>query len=141
LYRDHSALHQLDFDPAGFRWIDCSDADQSVLSLLRLSRANDEDCGREHAVLVACNFTPVPRHNYRVGVPWGGSWRERLNSDAGIYGGSGVGNQGEAEAVPMSYHGQPFSLSLTLPPLSVVFFECSRGVSVAPGAGGGAGIE
>jgi len=141
LYRDDPALHQLDFDSAGFRWIDCSDADQSVLSLLRLSRANDEDSGREHAVLVACNFTPVPRHNYRVGVPWGGSWRERLNSDAAIYGGSGVGNQGEAEAVPMSYHGQPFSLSLTLPPLSVVFFECSRGVSVAPGAGGGAGVE
>jgi len=141
LYRDNPAMHELDFDSAGFRWIDCSDADQSVLSFLRLPRTADGDAGAEHAVLVVCNFTPVPRHNYRVGVPWGGSWREVLNSDAEVYGGSGVGNQGEAEAVPMTYHDQPFSLSLALPPLAVVFFECARGVTAAPGAIGEPDLE
>jgi 1,4-alpha-glucan branching enzyme len=141
LYRDNPAMHELDFDSAGFRWIDCSDADQSVLSFLRLPRAVDGDPGAERAVLVVCNFTPVPRHDYRVGVPWGGSWREVLNSDAEVYGGSGVGNQGQADAVPMTYHDQPFSLSLSLPPLAVVFFEHARGVTAAPGAVGEPDLE
>ena len=141
LYRDQPALHQLDFDSAGFRWIDCSDSDQSVLSLLRLPRADDGDTDPRNAVLVVCNFTPVPRHHYRVGVPWGGSWRETLNSDAELYGGSGVGNQGAADAVPMNCHDQPFSLSLTLPPLSVLFFEYSRGVPAAPGAADGPRVD
>ncbi len=79
--------------------------------------------GSGETMLVACNFTPVPRHNYRVGVPRGGEWREVLNSDADLYGGSGQGNLGGAEAAPVPMHGRPWSLSLTLPPLGVVFFE------------------
>jgi 1,4-alpha-glucan branching enzyme len=135
LYRAEPALHELDFDPAGFRWTDCGDADQSVLCFLRLPRPREEEeedaVGR--AVLVVCNFTPLPRHNYRVGVPLGGTWREILNSDDESYGGSGVGDRGELRAVPMTYHGLPYSLCLTLPPLAVVFFK-REGASGETGA-------
>ena len=114
-YRDHGALHELDFDPAGFAWIDCSDADASVVSLLRIGR-------RDHAtVLVVCNFTPVVRNNYRVGAPRGGLWSEILNSDAKEYGGSGVGNLGGVEAGPVGCQGRRYSLCLTLPPLAILF--------------------
>jgi len=93
------------------------DWEQSALSFLRL--------GDEAAppILVVCNFTPVPRHNYRVGVPRGGYWREILNSDAQHYGGSGQGNYGGAEAVPMPYEEYSHSLTLTLPPLAVTYFK------------------
>ena len=74
-------------------------------------------------MLVVCNFTPIPRFNYRLGVPAGGLWREALNSDALVYGGSGVGNLGSCQAHPMRYHGRPYSLCLTLPPLAVLFLE------------------
>ena len=116
LYRKQAALHELDCEPAGFEWIDCDDAENSVVSLLRKGRA------AATLVLAVCNFTPVPRHGYRVGAPRCGYWRELLNSDAAEYGGSGMGNGGgvEAEAAPM--HGRPCSLILTLPPLSVLFF-------------------
>jgi 1,4-alpha-glucan branching enzyme len=116
-YRSAPGLHELDCDPSGFEWIDCCDADASVVSLLRKGRMNDSE------ILVVCNFTPVPRLNYRVGVPRGGVWRERLNSDARDYGGSGVGNMGAVEAAPLSCHGRRFSLSLALPPLSILFFS------------------
>ncbi len=116
LYRGEPALHQLDSDPAGFEWIDCHDADQSVLSLLRRARGGVP-------VAVVCNFTPVPRAAYRVGVPCGGGWRELLNSDAGPYGGSGMGNQGRVQAATVPIHGRPYSLSLTLPPLSALFLK------------------
>jgi 1,4-alpha-glucan branching enzyme len=109
------ALHELDCDPAGFEWIDCNDADSSVLSLLRKDRT-----GKEVAAVIL-NFTPVPRHNYLVGVPRGGFWREVFNSDAPIYGGSGVGNMGGVAAAPVTAHGRPFALNLTLPPLGAVF--------------------
>jgi 1,4-alpha-glucan branching enzyme len=115
-YRSEPSLHELDCDPAGFEWIDCRDAESSVVSLLRKAR------GDERAVLVICNFTPVPRLNYQVGVPRGGLWRELLNSDAKDYGGSGMGNMGEVEAAPVPAHGRHFSLLLTLPPLSTLFF-------------------
>jgi len=116
LYRSAPGLHELDCDSAGFEWIDCNDSDASVVSLLRKGRADDS------TVVVVCNFTPVSRRNYRVGVPRGGPWRERLNSDARDYGGSGVGNMGGIEASPLACHGRPFSLSVELPPLAVVFF-------------------
>jgi 1,4-alpha-glucan branching enzyme len=117
LYGREPALHELDCDAAGFHWVDCSDADQSILSFLRQGRSAQEN------LLVVCNFTPVVRYNYRVGVPYGGFWREELNSDAKGYGGSGQGNLGGMEASPVSSHGHFHSLNLTLPPLAVVFFK------------------
>ncbi|MDO8531385.1 MAG: 1,4-alpha-glucan branching protein GlgB [Dehalococcoidia bacterium] len=117
LYRNERALHDLDFDSAGFEWIDGGDAAQSVLTFLRKGREPGQ------SMLVACNFTPVPRHGYRVGVPRPGFWREMLNSDGAEYGGSGAGNAGGVDATPVAWHGRPFSLSLTLPPLAVLFFK------------------
>jgi 1,4-alpha-glucan branching enzyme len=116
-YRDEPALHQLDSVPEGFEWIDCNDSEQSVLSFLRRSRSPDE------TILVVCNFTPVPRPNYRIGVPRGGFWKEILNSDSTQYGGSGWGNLGGVEAAPVACHGRTHCLSLTLPPLSVIFLK------------------
>ncbi len=113
-YKWEPAMHELDCDPAGFQWIDASDYQSSVLSFIRKGKSND------HLVLAVCNFTPVPRYNYLVGVPRGGFWQERLNSDAKEYGGSGHGNFGGVEAVPVPMHGRPWSLNLTLPPLAVV---------------------
>jgi 1,4-alpha-glucan branching enzyme len=118
LYRSESALHERDFDPGGFEWIDCSDSQGSALSLIRKGRSTDD------IVLVVCNFTPLPRLNYRVGIPRGGYWREILNSDAKEYGGSGHGNLGGVEASPIPFHGRPYSLNLTLPPLDAAFFKC-----------------
>lgn len=117
IYRTEPALHELDCDPQGFEWIDCKDAEQSVVSLIRKGKSADE------VVLVVCNFTPVPRYNYRVGVPSGGFWKELLNSDAGDYYGSGLGNLGGVVAEPISLHSQPYSLDLTLPPLAIAFFK------------------
>ncbi|MEK7435697.1 MAG: 1,4-alpha-glucan branching protein GlgB [Pseudomonadota bacterium] len=117
LYRSEPALYQLDFDQSGFEWVDCNDSEQSVLTFLRKPR------GGGAPVLVACNFTPVPRANYIVGVPAGGYWREIANSDATLYGGSGMGNLGGIESAPVSAHGRFHSLALTLPPLSVVMFK------------------
>ena len=115
-YRSASGLHELDCDPMGFEWIDCNDADASVVSLLRKGRSNNSE------IVVVCNFTPVLRQNYQVGVPRGGVWKERLNSDARDYGGGGIGNMGQIEAAPLACHGRRFSLSLTLPPLGILFF-------------------
>jgi 1,4-alpha-glucan branching enzyme len=115
LYRAHPALHETDSDPAGFEWIDCNDSEQSTLTMIRKAKTTND------LILIAFNFTPVPRQNYRVGVPSGGFWKETLNSDALIYGGAGWGNLGGVEAVPVRSHGRPFSLSLTLPPMSALF--------------------
>jgi 1,4-alpha-glucan branching enzyme len=117
LYRSEPALHELDTHPSGFEWIDCNDAPVSVVSCLRKGRTTDD------LMLVVCNFTPVPRLNYRVGAPRDGFWHEVRNSDAQDYGGSGYGNTGGVEAAPVPWHGRPYSLNLTLPPLSVVFFK------------------
>ncbi|MBI4318461.1 MAG: 1,4-alpha-glucan branching protein GlgB [Chloroflexi bacterium] len=117
LYRSEPALHELDCQQDGFKWIDCSDVDKSVVAFIRKAKAAD-DC-----VVVVCNFTPVPRHNYRIGVPRGGVFREVLNSDAKQYGGSGHGNMGLVEATPIPFQGHLHSLNLTLPPLSVVLFK------------------
>ncbi|MEX5283142.1 1,4-alpha-glucan branching protein GlgB [Nitrospira tepida] len=116
-YGAEPALHERDLDPAGFEWIDCHDAEASVISLLRKGKSTDD------LVVVVCNFTPVPRLNYRIGVPRGGRWREILNSDARIYGGSGWGNQGAVDAVPVPLHGRSHSLTLTLPALSALFLK------------------
>jgi 1,4-alpha-glucan branching enzyme len=114
LYRNEAALHVHDCDAAGFRWVVGDDNAQSVFAWLRQG-----DPGTPPA-LVVCNFTPVPRNNYRIGVPAPGPWREMLNSDAAIYGGSGLGNAGEVHAEPVPSHGLPASVLLILPPLSTI---------------------
>jgi 1,4-alpha-glucan branching enzyme len=116
-YRNEPALHALDCDPSGFEWIDTNDADRSVISFLRNSP------NRQEQIAVVCNFTPMPRHNYQIGAPRGGFWRELLNSDALEHGGSGQGNFGGVEASPVPVHGRMHSLTLTLPPLGTVFLK------------------
>src|ERR1700688_4473140 len=110
-------MHQLDCDARGFSWIDGSDAEHSVLSYARQGE------GATSPVIIAFNFTPVSRTNYRLGVPGGGYWREALNSDASHYGGSGVGNMGGVAPCPLPLHGRSHSLALTLPPLAALFLE------------------
>lgn len=117
LYRSEPALHEQDFDPAGFEWIDCNNWEDSTLSFIRKRRDGSG------TMLVVCNFTPVLRSNYRVGVPYDGWWHEVLNSDAEHYGGSGWGNLGGVAAAPIAAYGRPYSLTLNLPPLSVLFFR------------------
>jgi 1,4-alpha-glucan branching enzyme len=115
LYREERALHEGDCQPWGFEWVDAGDASTSVFTFLRM--------GGYETMLVVCNFTPVVRHDYHVGVPHGGYWREMLNGDAAEYGGSGVGNDGGVVAAAAPCHGRPFCLRLTLPPLAVLFFK------------------
>ncbi|MBI3811373.1 MAG: 1,4-alpha-glucan branching protein GlgB [Nitrospirae bacterium] len=117
LYRAEPALHELDFDAQGFEWIGSNDWEQSIVSFLRKGMTADE------TVLVVCNFTPVPRHDYRIGVPRGGFWRELLNSDATSYGGGGHGNRGGVESAPTHAHGRETSISLFLPPLGILFLK------------------
>jgi 1,4-alpha-glucan branching enzyme len=128
LYRSEPALHALDDDWQGFSWIDCNDADQSVLVYTRRGPTPDD------LLVVACNFTPVPRHNYRVGVERDCDWLEVLNGDAAAYGGSGHGNLGRVRAAPVSWHGQLQSLNLTLPPLAMVVLRPDRASAPAEGA-------
>lgn len=117
LYKTEPALYERDFTPDGFEWIDLNDYQQGVISFIRKSAD-----GKTHVVAV-CNFTPMVWHNYCVGVPQGGFWKEILNSDAANYGGSGQGNLGGQEASTKSFHGRPFSLSLTIPPLGILFLK------------------
>ena len=126
-YANVSALHQLDTEPAGFEWMVGGDREQSVFAFLRH--------GREGTVpaLVVCNFTPVPRRDYRIGVPAGGAWAELLNTDAAKYGGSDVGNLGGITAEPVPSHGKAHSLSLTLPPLAVLILSPGSGVNARQG--------
>jgi 1,4-alpha-glucan branching enzyme len=120
LYRTEPALHQVDFDPAGFSWIDCGDSDQSVVSFVRRARDPGD------FVLFVLNLTPVPRERYRVGAPVPGYYRELLNTDAGLYGGSNLGNGGGVTAEGLAWQGQPHCLVLTLPPLAAVVFKPAR---------------
>ncbi|MNT14046.1 1,4-alpha-glucan branching enzyme GlgB [compost metagenome] len=113
MYAQLPALHARDTDPAGFAWAILDDHDNSVVAFVR----ND---GQRHMLAVS-NFTPVARHDYRIGVPRAGRWAELLNTDAAYYGGSGQGNQGGASTGDMPAHGQPQALSLTLPPLSTLY--------------------
>ena len=117
VYREQPALHELDTDPAGFEWVDANDNETSVLSFLRKGKSSTD------TVLIVCNFTPVPRLEYQVGVPCGGYWRELLNSDAKDYAGSGMGNAGGVRADYRPGHGRPHSLRMTLPPLAVLFLK------------------
>ncbi len=117
LYVSQPALYQRDFTPDGFEWIDLNDYNQGVISFLRKSADGKEQ------VAVICNFTPMAWHNYNIGVPTGGLWKELLNSDALIYGGSGQGNLGGKPAQAKSFHGRPYSIALTIPPLSVLFLK------------------
>ena len=118
LYRTEPALYELDFHGDGFDWIDFHDADNSVISYLR------QDNSGRRVLAVICNFTPVPRHDYRIGVAHGGYWEEILNSDATEYGGSGQGNMGGIEASPASFYGNfDYTLSVTIPPLGLVVFR------------------
>ncbi len=116
-YRSQPAFYQIDFSPEGFEWIEGNDNQNSIISFIRKGRT------AEDTLLVVCNFTPVTRHDYQIGVPVSGFWQELLNSDALIYGGSGQGNLGGVEAVLLSRHGRPFSLTITVPPLATVFFK------------------
>jgi 1,4-alpha-glucan branching enzyme len=115
LHRGQPALHRHDFEPEGFAWIDCHDQERSTLSFLR--RAGEE------FVAVALNFTPVPRKDYRIGVPAMGRYLELLNSDASAYGGGNVGNAGGADATAHPLHGYPYSIALTLPPLAALILK------------------
>lgn len=116
LYRKEKALYELDFSYEGFEWIDFSDADSSVVSYIRKSTDGEK-------ILIICNFTPVPRHSYRIGVPERGFWKEIFNSDAIEYGGSGEGNLGGKHTEDIPSHGRKYSLSLTFPPLGVVYLK------------------
>ncbi len=117
LMRGEPSLFELDSDPSGFQWIDCNDTEQSTLVFMRRARDSRE------VTVCAFNFTPVPRHNYRIGVPFGGYWREVINSDAPLYSGSGQGNMGGVESVPVAAHGHFQSINVTLPPLGMVAFK------------------
>jgi len=119
--RGEPALYELDCEPAGFAWIDCNDNEQSTLCYLRRAASTRE------LIVVACNFTPVPRAGFRIGVPHAGRWRELLNSDAPLYGGSGQGNLGGVDAEPRAWHGHAHSIAITLPPLAVVVFKGGPG--------------
>jgi 1,4-alpha-glucan branching enzyme len=120
LYRSTPALHQGDCEPQGFSWIDAANGNESVLSYMRWS------ADRQGLAVVVCNLTPVPRQDYRIGVPQTGNYRERINSDALDYGGSGSGNFGAIAADPVAMHGQPHSLRLRLPPLATLIFTFDR---------------
>jgi len=117
LYRRETALFERDFSPEGFEFIDFSDYQNSIISFLRKS------ADQQSLILAVCNFTPQTWKSYRIGVPADGHWEEIFNSDAKVYGGSNQGNGGGLEADPVSFHGKPFSLSLTIPPLGVLFFK------------------
>src|SRR5215831_792699 len=116
-YRSEPALYEQDLNPSGFEWIDCNDSESGVISFIRKGHSSED------IILVVCNFTPVPRQNYRLGTPRGGFWKELLNSDAVQYSGSGWGNFGGVEAVPIPLHGRSHSVTLTLPPLAALFFK------------------
>ena len=117
VYRSECALHEGDFSAQGFEWIDCHDFESSIVSFIRRDQRNEDN------IIVVCNMTPMPRQNYIVGVPRGGFWQEVLNSDAPIYGGSGVGNFGGVQAAPIAAHGRYHSLTIDLPPLGVVIMK------------------
>lgn len=116
IYRREAALHYSETLPVSFEWIDVHDAEKNVLSFLRKGAGGE-------TIAIVCNFSPVPRNNYRVGMPHNGLWKEILNTDAKQYGGSGRGNWGGVEAVPIPLHGRSYSLTINLPPLAALYFR------------------
>ena len=137
LYRDTPALYARDCEVEGFRWIVADDEMQSVLAFLRMGEDSDPP------VAVVCNFTPEVRSNYRIGLPHPGRWREALNTDATLYGGSNVGNLGAVEAEPQPLHGLPASATLTLPPLATLFlvYEARRTLAQPEGQRAPVGLK
>jgi 1,4-alpha-glucan branching enzyme len=119
LYRSDGSLHLLDCDPAGFEWVSADDIENSVYAFLRKGPGRHA----QTPVLAVFNCTPIPRFNYRLGVPLDGTWVEILNTDSVAFGGSNHGNVGGVEASPVTSHGRPFSLNLTLPPLGALFLK------------------
>jgi 1,4-alpha-glucan branching enzyme len=117
VYTSEPALYEVDFKPSGFQWIDCNDSDNSVVSMLR--RATDPD----DFIIAVFNFTPVPRRGYMLGVPRAGTYTEVLNSDAAVFGGSNVGNDGLVATEPVASHGYPDSMRITLPPLGFLLLK------------------
>ena len=117
LYKNEKALYEVDFDSSGFQWIESNDWEHSILVFLRKRKDGQEK------ILVIGNFVPTPWYNYRIGVPEKGIWKECLNSDSSLYGGSGQGNSGEVKTLPIPMHGQSFSLNLTIPPLGILFLK------------------
>jgi len=117
LYKEEKALYELDFSYEGFEWIDCNDIEHSIVSFMRKGK-NQEDM-----LIFVCNFTPVPHSRYRIGVPFNLYYKEILNSDSEIYGGSNMGNMGGLHAENIHFHGKPFSLELQIPPLSTIVFK------------------
>ncbi len=115
VYREEPALWELDSDPAGFYWLEPNDADNNIVAFARVS------AGGERTVVFVANLSPVPRENYRLGLPRSSRWREALNTDSSFYGGSDVGNLGGVQPEPIGWHGQQFSAELTLPPLAAVW--------------------
>jgi 1,4-alpha-glucan branching enzyme len=120
LYRTEPSLHQGDADTRGFEWLDGSNANESTLVFLRRGKREQD------VMLVALNFTPVPRHDYRIGVPKAGRWREVLNSDATVFGGSGQGNLGAVDSEAVAWNGRRHSITVTLPPLGALFLKAAR---------------
>jgi 1,4-alpha-glucan branching enzyme len=121
LYRTEGALHTFENNPSCFEWIEANDGERNVISYLRKGNSS------EPTILVACNFSPVPRDSYRLGVSEKGFWREIFNSDAKHYGGSGHGNFGGIETTPFGLHDRPYSMTIDLPPLSAVFLRKEAG--------------
>lgn len=117
IYRQEPALYEFDCEPDGFEWVDCYDWENSIISFIRKGKTTNT------IVLAVCNFTPVPRQSYLLGVPRGGYWKELINSDAEIYGGCGMDNSGGVHAKRRGQHGRPNSIAITLPPLAVVIFQ------------------
>jgi 1,4-alpha-glucan branching enzyme len=117
LYRREPALYEIDDTYHGFEWIDLQDAESSIITFIRFAR------NREDFIVFACNFTPVPRSGYRIGVPKTGLYRELFNTDSELFGGANLGNSGAAMAEETPHHGRCASLVITLPPLAVVAFK------------------
>jgi 1,4-alpha-glucan branching enzyme len=117
-YREEPALWEQDNSWQGFQWIDCNDADHSVITFMRRSAGGQ-------AIIVVCNFTPVVRHGYRIGVPQAGSYKELINSDYSLFGGSGQAN-GALQTENVPWHGREYSVVMTLPPLATVFLKLGR---------------
>jgi 1,4-alpha-glucan branching enzyme len=120
LHTSEPALFEVDFEWSGFEWIDANDATGSILSFIRRAKNPDD------FVVVVCNFTPVVRGDYRVGVPTAGYYREILNSDSAYYEGSDAGNSGGVRAEPIPWHGRPWSIKMKVPPLAAVYFKPQR---------------
>ena len=116
-YKNQPALWEVDYDPAGFRWIEANDAEQSVYSYIRYAKDTRD------FLIVVLNFTPVIRYDYRIGAPSGGFYKEMLNSDAAMYGGSNAGNLGGVNSEPIEQHGLPHSIRLLLPPLAILILR------------------